>query len=40
MKDDYMKIGQLKAGYNIQIGTEGQYTLAYRIFHNPTDIKH
>lgn len=39
MKDDYMKNGQLKAGYNIQIGTEGQYTLAYSIFPNPTDTK-
>lgn len=39
MKDDYMKNGQLKAGYNVQIGTEGQYTLAYSIFHNPTDTK-
>ena len=28
MKDDYMKNGQLKAGYNVQIATEGQYTLA------------
>ncbi len=37
MKDDYMKNGQLKAGYNLQIATEGQYTLAYDIFPNPTD---
>jgi len=29
MKDDYMKNGQLKAGYNVQIATEGQFTLAY-----------
>lgn len=39
MKDDYMKNGQLKAGYNIQIATENQYTLAYDIYHNPTDTK-
>ena len=39
MKDDYMKNGQLKAGYNIQIATEGQYALAYRIFSNPTDTR-
>lgn len=39
MKDDYMQDGQLKAGYNIQIGTEGQYTLAYGVFSNPTDTK-
>jgi hypothetical protein len=37
MKDDYMKNGQLKAGYNVQIATEGQYALAYGIYSNPTD---
>ena len=39
MKDDYMKNGQLKAGYNIQIATENQFTLAYDVFPNPTDTK-
>uniref|UniRef100_UPI001BDEFF81 transposase n=1 Tax=Bacillus sp. SM2101 TaxID=2805366 RepID=UPI001BDEFF81 len=39
MKDDYMKNGQLKAGYNVQIATEGQYTLAYSLFTNPTDTR-
>ena len=39
MKDDYMKNGQLKAGYNIQVATEGQYALAYSIFSNPTDTR-
>ncbi len=39
MKDDYMKNGQLKAGYNVQIATEGQYALAYSLFSNPTDTK-
>ena len=39
MKDDYMKNGQLKPGYNVQIATEGQYTLAYGIYPNPTDTK-
>ncbi|WP_085505849.1 IS1182 family transposase [Thalassobacillus devorans] len=39
MKDDYMKNGQLKAGYNIQVATEGQYALAYDIFPNPTDMR-
>ncbi len=39
MKDDYMKNGQLKAGYNVQIATEGQYTLAYDLFPNPTDTR-
>lgn len=39
MKDDYMKNGQLKPGYNVQIATEGQYTLAYGVYPNPTDTK-
>ncbi|MED4104747.1 IS1182-like element IS663 family transposase, partial [Halalkalibacterium halodurans] len=39
MKDDYMKNGQLKAGYNVQIATEGQYTLAFDVFANPTDTR-
>ncbi|MGG1688426.1 IS1182 family transposase [Pseudalkalibacillus sp. NRS-1564] len=39
MKEDHMKNGQLKAGYNLQIATEGQYTLAYDIFPNPTDTR-
>ncbi len=39
MKDDYMKNGQLKAGYNVQIATEGQYALAYSLFSNPTDTR-
>ena len=39
MKDDYMRNGQLKPGYNVQIATEGQYALAYSIFSNPTDTR-
>ncbi len=39
MKDDYMKNGQLKAGYNVQLATEGQYALAYEVFPNPTDTR-
>ncbi|MDX8290379.1 transposase, partial [Metabacillus indicus] len=31
--------GQLKAGYNVQIATEAQYTLAYSLFWNPTDTR-
>src|SRR5699024_10841006 len=31
LKDDYMRNGQLKAGYNLQVATEGQYALAYDI---------
>src|SRR5699024_8969508 len=37
MKEDYMRNGQLKAGYNLQVATEGQYPLAYDLFPNPTD---
>ena len=39
MKDDYMQNGQLKAGYNVQVATEGQYALAYSLFSNPTDTR-
>lgn len=39
MKDDYMRNGQLKPGYNVQIATENQYVLAYDVFPNPTDTK-
>lgn len=34
-----MKNGQLKAGYNVQVATEGQYALAYDVFPNPTDTR-
>lgn len=37
MKDDYMRNSQLKAGYNWQISTSGQYIVNYDIYHNPTD---
>src|SRR5699024_11482182 len=36
MKDDYMRNGQLKAGYNLQVTTEEQYTLEYDIIPHPT----
>ena len=39
MKDDHMRNGQLKAGYNLQIATENQFVLHYDIFPNPTDVK-
>lgn len=39
MKDDHMKNGQLKAGYNLQIATNSQYILGYDLFSNPTDIR-
>ncbi|MEZ4965647.1 MAG: hypothetical protein R2791_10425 [Saprospiraceae bacterium] len=31
MKDDHMKNGQLKPGYNAQIGTEGQFIVNFSI---------
>ena len=39
MKDDYMRNGQLKPGYHLQITTENQYVLSYELFPNPTDTK-
>jgi len=37
MKEDPMLNGQLKPGYNVQIGTENQYILGYSIHQRPTD---
>lgn len=37
MKDDYMKNGQLKAGYNLELSTNSQYIIHYSLHHNPTD---
>lgn len=37
MKDDHMKNGQLKAAYNVQIGTENQFILGYSIHQRPGD---
>lgn len=37
MKEDAMKNGQLKPGYNIQIATENQFTTNYAVYHRPTD---
>ncbi|MDY7224733.1 IS5/IS1182 family transposase, partial [Halalkalibacterium halodurans] len=39
MKDDHMKNGQLKAGYNWQIGTQDQFILFYTVHPNPTDTR-
>lgn len=39
MKEDYMKNGQLKDGYNVELATKGQYALAYDVFPNPTDTR-
>ena len=37
MKDDHMKNGQLKPGYNIQISTSNQYIVNFTVHPNPTD---
>ena len=39
MKEDAMLNGQLKPGYNIQIGTENRYIVGFTIPPNPTDTK-
>ena len=38
MKDDYMRNGQLKPGYNIQIGVESEYIVGVGSFSNRTDV--
>ena len=38
MKDDYMKNGQLKPGYNIQIGVESEYIVGLGAFSNRSDV--
>jgi transposase len=37
MKDDHMKNGQLKPGYNLQISTNNQFIVNYTHHPNPTD---
>jgi hypothetical protein len=37
MKDDHMKNGQLKPGYNVQIGTEGQFITGFSLHQRPGD---
>jgi len=39
MKEDHMLNGQLKPGYNVQIGTENGFVLGYDIYPNPTDTR-
>jgi len=39
MKEDHMLNGQLKPGYNVQIGTENGFVVGYDIFPNPTDTR-
>ena len=37
MKEDHMKNGQLKPGYNVEIGTENQFVTGFSIHQNPGD---
>lgn len=37
MKEDHMKNGQLKAGYNIQMGTEDQFVVGFSVHQRPGD---
>lgn len=39
MKEDHMKNGQLKPGYNAQISTNSQFVVNYSLHPNPTDTK-
>ncbi|KJD42942.1 IS1182 family transposase [Paenibacillus terrae] len=39
MKEDHMRNGQLKPGYNVQMGTENQFVLGYSVHQRPTDTK-
>lgn len=39
MKEDHMKNGQLKPGYNVQISTSNQFIVNYTIHPNPTDTR-
>ncbi len=39
MKEDHMRNGQLKPGYNVQISTNNQYIASYSLHQNPTDTK-
>ena len=38
MKEDYMRNGQLKPGYNIQIGVESEYIVGVSSFSNRSDV--
>jgi hypothetical protein len=39
MKEDHMLNGQLKPGYNMQVGTENGFAVNYSIHSNPTDTR-
>lgn len=39
MKEDHMRNGQLKPGYNVQIGTENQFIVGYSLHQRPHDTR-
>jgi transposase len=39
MKEDHMRNGQLKPGYNVQISTNNQFIASYSLHQNPTDTR-
>ena len=39
MKEDYMRNGQLKPAYNLQIGVNSEYIVGLDLFPNPTDVR-
>jgi transposase len=39
MKEDHMRNGQLKPGYNAQVSTSNQFVVNYSLHTNPTDTK-
>lgn len=39
MKEDHMLNGQLKPGYNVQIGTKNQFIVGYSLHQRPTDTR-
>lgn len=39
MKEDHMRNGQLKPGYNVQAATSNQYIIDFALYHNPTDFR-
>ena len=39
MKEDYMRNGQLKPGYNVQIGVESEYIIGIGLFSDRSDVK-
>jgi hypothetical protein len=39
MKEDHMQNGQLKPGYNVQVGTENGFVTTFGTYSNPTDTR-